>query len=246
MQLNLTRCAPHLPRHCVRAIKRASLVYMLTTAAGLLLGGGILDTTRAEGALENMSGGILYHLNHGDRARRQSGSRHRGPRVASTNLGGIETDEESVRPRRRVKRHRVKHRRAHRSSPRKSRVRVASLGGSFTPPKESKPQKSVTGGSGRVKWAASSGCLNSRLRSAIAHVAQSFGAVRVNSTCRSRGRNRRVGGARRSYHLSGNAADIRVFGNVRAAARYLRQVAGGYKHYGGGLFHIDTGPRRTW
>ena len=58
--------------------------------------------------------------------------------------------------------------------------------------------------------------------------------------------NRRVGGARRSWHLTGNAADIRIWGNVRAAARYLRSVAGGYKHYGGGLFHIDTGPRRSW
>lgn len=246
MQLNFSRCAPHLPRHCVRSIQRVSLVYVLTAAAGLLLGGGVLDAAKAEGALEDMKGGILYRLNHGDLGQKQSGSRYRGARVARTNLAGIESDEESARPRRRVKRHRIKKRRAHRSSQRKKRVRIASLGGSFTPPKESKPKKSVTGGSGRVTWAASSGCLNSRLRSAIAHVAQSFGSVRVNSTCRSRTRNRRVGGARRSYHLSGNAADIRVFGNVRAAARYLRQVAGGYKHYGGGLFHIDTGPRRTW
>jgi hypothetical protein len=25
---------------------------------------------------------------------------------------------------------------------------------------------------------------------------------------------------------------------------YLRSTVGGLKHYGGGLFHIDTGPRR--
>jgi len=50
----------------------------------------------------------------------------------------------------------------------------------------------------------------------------------------------------RSYHLTGDAADIRIWGNVRGAARYLRTVVGGYKHYGGGLFHIDTGPRRSW
>ena len=77
-------------------------------------------------------------------------------------------------------------------------------------------------------------------------MALNYGRVRVNSTCRSRRRNRRAGGARRSYHLTGDAADIRIWGNVRAAARYLRSIAGGYKHYGGGLFHIDTGPRRRW
>jgi uncharacterized protein YcbK (DUF882 family) len=84
------------------------------------------------------------------------------------------------------------------------------------------------------------------LHAAINHVARYYGRVRVNSTCRSRRHNRRVGGAPQSYHLRGHAADIRVFGNVRAAARYLRRVAGGYKHYGGGLFHIDTGPKRSW
>jgi hypothetical protein len=29
-------------------------------------------------------------------------------------------------------------------------------------------------------------------------------------------------------------------------AAYVRSRVGGFKHYGGGLFHIDTGPRRTW
>ena len=36
----------------------------------------------------------------------------------------------------------------------------------------------------------------------------------------------------------------RVHGNVRSALAYLRGAVGGLKHYGGGLFHIDTGPRR--
>jgi hypothetical protein len=106
-------------------------------------------------------------------------------------------------------------------------------------------KKSVTGGSGRINWAASSRCVPARLRNAIHYVARNFGRVRVNSTCRSRSRNRRVGGASSSYHLKSQAADLRVFGNIRAAARYLRNVAGGYKHHGGGLFHIDTGPKRT-
>lgn len=110
---------------------------------------------------------------------------------------------------------------------------------------KSRPSKRRTGGRG-VRWAASSRCLNGRLKAAIYHVASTYGRVRVNSTCRGRRGNRRTGGARRSYHLGGNAADIRIWGNVRAAARYLRSVSGGYKHYGGGLFHIDTGPRRRW
>ncbi len=103
-------------------------------------------------------------------------------------------------------------------------------------------------GGGSVSWSASSGCLNATLRGVVHQVAAQFGSLRVNSTCRSRSRNRRAGGAGRSHHLSGNAVDFRVFGNVRAVAAYLRShgSVGGYKHYGGGLFHIDTGPRRSW
>lgn len=121
-------------------------------------------------------------------------------------------------------------------------VRVASIGRSedYTPPK-----RSITG-SRNVNWIASSSCLASNLRSAINHVAQNYGSVTVNSTCRSRGHNRRVGGASKSYHLTGNAADLRVHGNVRAAVAYLRGAAGGFKHYGGGLFHIDNGPTRSF
>lgn len=112
---------------------------------------------------------------------------------------------------------------------------------------DAKPfSKSVTGGG--VRWVASSGCLNGQLRSVIYSVAANFGPVTVSSTCRSHGRNRAVGGAKKSYHLSGNAADFRVRGNVGAVYAYLRSSGsvGGLKHYGGGLFHIDTGPRRAF
>ncbi len=121
-------------------------------------------------------------------------------------------------------------------------VRTASLGKTPVP---SAPSGSATGGGG-IHWKASASCLDSSLRAVIAHVAANYGKVRVNSTCRSRKHNRRVGGAPRSYHLSGKAADIRVFGNVRATFAYLRTAVGGLKHYGGGLFHIDTGPRRRF
>ncbi|MGD9668563.1 MAG: YcbK family protein [Hyphomicrobiaceae bacterium] len=102
--------------------------------------------------------------------------------------------------------------------------------------------------SGGVSWSASSSCLNAALRGVVHQVAAQFGSLRVNSTCRSKSHNRRVGGARHSHHIGGNAVDFRVFGNVRAVASYLRSngSVGGYKHYGGGLFHIDTGPRRSW
>jgi hypothetical protein len=119
-------------------------------------------------------------------------------------------------------------------------VRVASLG-NYAPPSSG---PSLSGG---VKWAAPAGCINSTLRSAIAAVA-SFGAVTVSSTCRSHGQNRRAGGARKSHHLTGNAADFRIRGNVRGALAMLRSFGslGGIKHYGGGLIHIDTGPKRRW
>ena len=123
-------------------------------------------------------------------------------------------------------------------------VRVASLGGVYAPKPSLGP--SLSGGS--VRWAATSGCLNSGLRSVVASLAASYGPVTVNSTCRSRRHNARVGGARRSHHLTGNAVDFRVRGNWRGVMAYLRSsgTVGGLKHYGGGRFHIDTGARRSW
>lgn len=123
-------------------------------------------------------------------------------------------------------------------------VKVAALGKeAFT---VQPPTAPVTGNG--IRWAASSGCLNGTLIAVIYQVASNFGPVTVNSTCRSRGHNARVGGARRSHHLTGNAADFRVHGNVRVVYAYLRSTGsvGGLKHYGGGLFHIDTGERRSW
>ena len=122
-------------------------------------------------------------------------------------------------------------------------VRVASLGRTYAP--APKPAPSVSGGGG-IRWVASAGCLNGTLRGVLAQVAARFGSVTVNSTCRSRGHNARVGGAPRSMHLSGDAADFRIHGNWGAAAGFIRGMVGGFKHYGGGLFHIDTGSKRTW
>ena len=127
---------------------------------------------------------------------------------------------------------------------RSKNMRLASLGPITTAPEPSAPSGNVSGGRGNIQWVANANCLAPSLRAVIADVAAQFGKVRVSSTCRSHKHNRRVGGARRSYHLSGSAADFRVFGNVKAAFVYLRSAVGGLKHYGGGLFHVDTGPRR--
>lgn len=124
-------------------------------------------------------------------------------------------------------------------------VRVASLGKTYVPEAVPAARKSVGGGGG-IKWLASASCLDGSLRSVLAQVASRFGSVTVNSTCRSASHNRRVGGASKSWHLTGDAADFRIHGSWGAASSFLRSVVGGFKHYGGGLFHIDTGPKRSW
>ncbi len=111
------------------------------------------------------------------------------------------------------------------------------------PVSEPEPPKSLSGGT-NITWNASAGCLNGRLREVLAEVATNFGAITVNSTCRSHGHNATIGGATHSYHLDGNAVDFRAHGNVAAIVAYLSANVGGFKHSGGGLFHIDTGPRR--
>jgi hypothetical protein len=124
-------------------------------------------------------------------------------------------------------------------------VKVAALGNSYYP-QPSTSQKSLSGGG--VRWVASSGCLDGTLKAVVYQVAANYGPVTVNSTCRSKGHNRSVGGAPRSKHLSGDAVDFRVRGNIGAVYAYLKSTGsvGGLKHYGGGLFHIDNGDRRSW
>ena len=91
-------------------------------------------------------------------------------------------------------------------------------------------RRSIASSQGGVRWVASSGCLNSTLRSVISAVS-SYGSVTVSSTCRSRGHNAAVGGAKHSQHLSGNAVDFRVHGNIRGALAYLQGAGrvGGFK-----------------
>lgn len=127
----------------------------------------------------------------------------------------------------------------------KKGIKVAALGGDdfYVEPKH---KKSLSGGS--VNWTADSGCLDSGLRAIINDLASNYGPVTVNSTCRSKSHNAAVGGAGHSKHLTGDAVDFRVHGNVGAVYAYLKGNGGvgGLKHYGGGLFHIDNGERRSW
>lgn len=208
----------------------------LALAALLAFGAGMSAPTTEAQARAYTKSQAKSHAKHKKHARNHDGRRtHRSTKRRRVARGSASTS-----------------RHAHRS-PRRKTARTASyrhhrmgLGASVTT--HTRRAVAPSRVSGNVSWSASQGCLNSTLRSVVHQVAARYGSLRVNSTCRSRARNRRVGGARHSHHLGGNAVDFRVFGNVRAVASFLRSHSsvGGYKHYGGGLFHIDTGPRRSW
>lgn len=124
---------------------------------------------------------------------------------------------------------------------------VASLGRDLlAPPPSAGP--GLTGDPIRWLPLASSECLAGPLRGVLSELAATFGPLTVRWTCRDKQLNARVGGAKRSYHLTGNAVDFNMTGNYRAILAFLKakKEVGGLKHYGGGAFHIDTGPRRTW
>ena len=110
------------------------------------------------------------------------------------------------------------------------------------------PQRLSGSLSGGITWHANSGCVPGQLRGVLSDLVGSFGPVTVTSTCRGVAQNRAAGGAGQSYHLRGQAVDFRVHGSTGAVYAYLASngSVGGLKHYGGGLFHIDTGPRRSW
>lgn len=91
-------------------------------------------------------------------------------------------------------------------------------------------------------------CLPNDLMDVIYDVAERFGEVQILSTFRDPDRNRRVGGAPRSFHLRCQAIDFRVIGRSAGLFAYLEQrpEVGGLKRYPLGFYHIDTGPRRSW
>ena len=96
------------------------------------------------------------------------------------------------------------------------------------------------------------GCVkkNAKLMSALRKVRAKYGkAVVVDSAYRSPAYNRRVRGAKGSYHMSCNALDIYVTSvskdALRAFVRTLPEI-GGVGIYASGAIHIDTGPVRNW
>jgi hypothetical protein len=125
-------------------------------------------------------------------------------------------------------------------------LQVAGLPSDTTPA----PGDSVDAGlpESAVRWTASPSCLNDTLRKIVGEVAEGFGPVTVNSTCRSRTHNAKVGGAKHSQHLTGDAVDFSIDGDVGIVLAFLKlhREVGGLKHYSDGHFHIDTGRRRTW
>ena len=94
-------------------------------------------------------------------------------------------------------------------------------------------------------------CFPPELKVVLAKVQQRYGTRPiVNSGYRSSSKNRRVGGARLSYHIKCMAADIKVPGVSKySLAKYLKSVSGvgGVGTYGCNNFvHVDVGPKRTW
>jgi uncharacterized protein YcbK (DUF882 family) len=93
-------------------------------------------------------------------------------------------------------------------------------------------------------------CLPPKLVAALEDVAKKYGPVYVNSTHRSKSHNKKVGGASKSQHLNCKAIDFGLVDKSKNKEALKSIIAdkrvGGYKLYGGGHFHIDTGKRRTW
>lgn len=133
-------------------------------------------------------------------------------------------------------------------------LKPSQLAESGDEPTANKPpvKKASVGGasraSGNIQLNAPWKCVPDKLKAVIREVSRRYGPVVVNSTYRSRSKNRRIGGARNSYHLRCQAIDFRVRGDGRKVLRFLRSHphVGGLKRYRSGYFHIDTGPRRTW
>ncbi len=99
-----------------------------------------------------------------------------------------------------------------------------------------------------IVYRAPTKCVPGSLIRVLKRVSAKYGPITVNSTFRSKGKNRRIGGRGKSLHLSCRAVDFRVHGSSRGLARFLiaQKEVGGFNRYPSGFYHIDNGPRRTW
>jgi uncharacterized protein YcbK (DUF882 family) len=99
-----------------------------------------------------------------------------------------------------------------------------------------------------IVYRAPTKCVPGSLIRVLKRVSAKYGPITVNSTFRSKGKNRRIGGRGKSLHLSCRAVDFRVHGSSRGLMRFLiaQREVGGFNRYPSGFYHIDNGPRRTW
>jgi uncharacterized protein YcbK (DUF882 family) len=103
----------------------------------------------------------------------------------------------------------------------------------------------------RKRRQANISCIPAELRMLLNTVAWHYGKrVHIQSGYRSKYHNRRVGGAKRSFHVRCKAVDIQVSGvNKYELARFLKSLPG---RGGVGTYcsvstvHIDVGPKRSW
>ena len=95
-------------------------------------------------------------------------------------------------------------------------------------------------------------CFPKELKVVLTKIKKHFGQhkVLVSSGYRSKRHNRRVRGARKSYHIKCMAADIQIKGVGKyKLARYARKLdgVGGVGTYTcNGSVHVDVGPKRSW
>ena len=94
-------------------------------------------------------------------------------------------------------------------------------------------------------------CMPNRLRSILYRAAEHFDSeVVITSGHRSSRLNRRIGGARNSFHLSCMAVDFKIRGVSKyQLATYLKGLPGrgGVGTYcGKSTVHLDLGPKRSW
>lgn len=80
------------------------------------------------------------------------------------------------------------------------------------------------------------------VRAALGHI-----PIYINSGFRCQIHNKKVGGVANSYHTKGQAADIRINGDIRELVRVCDNV---FKYGGVGIYnnfiHVDTGTRRRF
>lgn len=103
-------------------------------------------------------------------------------------------------------------------------------------------------GVAHIAYLAPSNCVPSGLKAVLGQISKKYGPITVNSTFRSTGKNRNIGGKEHSMHLSCRAVDFRVHGNSAGLMQWLasNHSVGGYNRYPAGFYHIDNGPKRTW